>query len=299
MVLTVAALGVALFGQLGVAPARTPPDPEPTPAPKVVLRDPGDAPREPLRWTIPPPGTSRTTTMTMEMEFGGDAAAVSGPAGLEMVMEMETTVVGVTPEGAATVAGRILSASSPSDPAADAALAPLLGDFAWESDITPDGRTLATRADIPEGLDPTSEGVLEQILPQVQQATRPFPVEPVGTGATWRILEEIELGGVPVTQRTDQTLERRDGNEVEISVRMRQTVEPGPIDLPGVPPEARVTVRKWRMTGKGNQVLDLAKPFDPVDSHLEGHMLQRLRVNAEGATETITTEIDLTVSFEG
>ena len=265
------------------------------PAATVELLDRGRAPRTPLRWIVPPPGTTRALTLRMNLTTNDSLSGRTGP--LSLVMTGESTIVGPGPAETTTVSATVVRAHALGNPTIDDELnsADLVG-WGWESDITSSGRVVATRTGALEGLDPTAAGVVNSLVPQLQGLTKPFPTEPVGSGARWRATEDVQVSGVSVTNRTEFRLVRRVGNEVELAVRSVQTAKPGPFDIPGLPADAHAAITTWHGTGTGSQILDLAKPFDALRSKMHLRSLQRFRVTQGKKSRAASVALDLALA---
>jgi hypothetical protein len=212
-----------------------------------------------------------------------------------MEVDVETTVLGPAADGATLMSQRFVDVRVIGNPAMDEAVRQSAAGVVYESAVTADGRTTENRVDVSD-LEPTSRAVLDQLIPQLQAVT-PFPEQPVGAGAKWRVTEQLTLGGAALTKQTDMRLVRSESNEVELVMRVTQTGARGPIKLPGVPAGVDVTVRSWRGTGKGTQTLDLTAPLFPVTSELTQQSRQRLVARQGGESQTLTVDTDLSASF--
>lgn len=92
------------------------------------------------------------------------------------------------------------------------------------------GAVLDTRFSLPDDAPPAAHQVVEQIADSLSIGSVAFPSEPVGEGASWRVVSTTESNGLVLTQATTYVLEELDGDAYEMSLEVEGTFEPGDID---------------------------------------------------------------------
>lgn len=305
---TFVATCVALMGSFVaaalVAPASAQRDErttESTPAPPVVeLVDPGQEPLVPLRYTVTA-GTTTQALQTVDQKIQQVDDEGFGRTDRLPTIEfgISVTVDEVLPDASFRTSLGFTGVFATSDGSAlgqqqarqiEAMLAPLR-NLTGASTTSDRGVVLSASYDIPDDLPSQVSTVLEQLETQLTQLTPPFPEEPVGVGARWRVTTQLELGGIEAEQHYEYRVVSMSGPEVEIDVKLRQTAKRQPFDPPGAPEGARYRLLRFRNRGEGTLRIDLTKPL-PVDSEMSGHLVQRFRVTHDGETETYRVTID-------
>ena len=100
---------------------------------------------------------------------------------------------------------------------------------------------------------------METMQTSFGQMGAPFPEEPVGVGATWRVTSNVELGGMRLDQVTTFALVERSADGGKLDIDLKQSAKPGVIDMPRAGQEA-VDLIRMLTTGKGVVEFDLQSP---------------------------------------
>jgi hypothetical protein len=105
----------------------------------------------------------------------------------------------------------------------------------------------------------------EQVLQQMEgmersmeQLVSPFPAEPVGVGAVWKVKGIIEQQGMAIDQETTFSLVAVDGDRLEIKAELNQGAKPQKLEAPGMPP---MSVKSFKAGGTVNSVLWLSRLY--------------------------------------
>jgi hypothetical protein len=283
------------------APAQTDGGDSPIAEPTVEVLDTGAEPRAPLRYALAA-GTSVTATQSVDQyvrqvdqEGFGNSDRVPT---IDLGLRLDVQEVG--PDGTARVAlaftsidatGNGSAASSDQARAIEIALADIT-DLTGETTFTNRGVQVSGSFDVPDGLPDAVTTLLDQYESQLATVTPPLPEEPVGVGARWRAMTELELGGITAQQRYVYTVESISGSVVELSVKILQTAKPQDFEPPGARKGDEYRLLSLRMTGKGSTTLDATSPIPP-SAEVEAHAKQRLRAKERGGdTETLELTID-------
>ena len=255
----------AIPGPSAVPGASEAPDPSFQPPPEVTVTDRGDRPRARLRFAFQ---AGTTDTMVVEMTQkatssvdGGTAQVVALPV---IAYSFGISIDAVDAAGTATITMTLdrveVRASAQTDDATvqqvQAALDALVG-YRVVSTVDDRGRTLATQAELPVGLDPALAGQMSQVITQANQLGVTLPLERVGEGATWTSTGAIAINGLSVESTQTTKLEKEKDGRLTLRTTTVQAADPGPVTWPGVPDGWSTTLTS--LAGKANlrQVVDL------------------------------------------
>jgi hypothetical protein len=86
-----------------------------------------------------------------------------------------------------------------------------------------------------------------------------FPEEPIGVGAVWDVTKAATMMGLRYQQTVTYELTSVEGERLGVKFVGRMGLPPQEWSPPGVPKEARVTVRSARMLAEGTALLDLLR----------------------------------------
>jgi hypothetical protein len=129
------------------------------------------------------------------------------------------------------------------------------------------------------GQDQATLSMMQSMLDQ-NAFSNPLPTEPVGPGARWTTVNEIDVQGITVTQTTETELVSVDGNIVELEYTTSQEVPSGPMTMEGVPGE--VEIETWEVEGEGTSRVDLTSPIPVTDGRVDLH--QTMSSPTDGST---------------
>ena len=272
---------------------------------RVTLIDAGAAPRAPMRLALVEGEVARrdlTFQQTVEQSIDGEpTGSVDVPP---ITMTLEQTVGSVAPDGVAELsygytAFAVADDASfePADRAQfESALEPLM-QVTGSSSITTRNQAVDADVDGLDGLDPTLARSLTQLTDQAGSLAVPFPKENVGAGARWRGVSTITVSGIETQQTYEYTLRERDGDTAVVGVSYVQTAKRQRAEIPGVPDDATVRVRRYRITGDGESTIDLTQSL-PIASHMRASGRQVLFVRANGEAGELTQDLELSVEVE-
>lgn len=200
----------------------------------VLVLDAGQEPRTALRYDIAPGTTMRST-----LEYGiASLATTRTGAALAVTPGVRLHIVsGPTIEGKRGLTRfdvRIIKAEAIVPPGIDPQIAQdlnksasVLNNVGGWAEIDDRGivreaqlNEAAKRADVPVRL------LIMLINARTSLARVVLPAEAVGVGARWEAKKELELYGFEITQVDTYTLEEKVGNELKMSVSIKQTAPP-------------------------------------------------------------------------
>ncbi len=270
---------------------------DPNDGPEVVLIDPGAEPRMELRLQIETPRTE-TILMTQRQEItqtiDGEPLPSTGPVTLAFVTEVTTTEAGPGFYQSTSVVTDVTVGDDVDPEIADllsANLDSVIG-VTTESVIDDRGRVLLSELSGFEGVDPATGATIEQMATSEQIAS-PLPIEPVGVGARWEVIQTIPGPGLEIVQTMRYELVDIDGTELTMTVDVEQSVDEGTVlSTNGVD----ATVLSWSGGSTNAVTTDLAA-LVPT-SVAEGTIVQELGFGPGAESTVLLQEVDTTITIE-
>lgn len=236
-----------------------------TPTQQVELLSIGTEPRQELRFT-PTANTKQIVTITTTM---GATSSVDGQAIPQVkiptsVMKMDVTVTQVDPNGdihlqfAYTDADVVADSSVPPElfESMQSTIQQLVGlNGSYISDNR--GQVKSGNFVVPEGSDPLTQQLFDQISNSLDQFSSPVPAEAIGKGAKWRVTSSLNFAGINLSQSTVYELVNLQDNVATINVILEQNASGQNLTLPGMPEGAALTLKSLSSQGQGQMTMPL------------------------------------------
>jgi len=275
--------------------------------PKITLIDSGAAPRKPLRLKFTK-GDTQTVVVTMAQSQkvvvdGEPLPSVSVP---QTIVTLKLHVESVRLDGEATLLMTIVDVHADADAkdanpamvaAFDDALAPMsrvTGTFTMTSQGIFGSMTVKAPDDLPPGVDQ----MMDSFSQSMDQMSNPFPAEPVGLGATWSVLSDIDMLGIHVVATRTFELSARDNDMVTLAVTGE--VHPAPDsqkNIPGMPEGVAAKYDSLSASAHGSTVLNLRD-----STPRSGEISELVNVVTSGTNAgvdfKVDTQIDLKITIE-
>ncbi|MFW6359061.1 MAG: DUF6263 family protein [Chroococcales cyanobacterium] len=137
--------------------------------------------------------------------------------------------------------------------------------------------------EFPEGVQPNTQQLFEQITNSTNRITTPIPSEPVGPGARWQVTDTVETNEFDINQRGTYELVERDNNTIVLDSQIEQQAPQQEIDSPGIPDDVSVALESLDGQGSGTIRLNLTHLL-PMSANLS------TETNTNVAVETPQTE---------
>lgn len=135
--------------------------------------------------------------------------------------------------------------------------------------------------------------MVDSMHQSLQQSLIPFPVEPVGIGAKWRMALKATVSGMTQTVTTTYTLTELAADRLALRSEIEQAAEPQALQLPGVPPGTRVRLEALSGAGPGEVELELDRPV-PVQSAIRMKTDMRMTFGgAPGESLAVSQTVDV------
>ncbi|HAA30338.1 MAG TPA: hypothetical protein DCE56_24960 [Cyanobacteria bacterium UBA8553] len=274
---------------------------------KVELLNAGTEPKQELRFK-PQVNAKQTVTLTMNMDM---TSSVEGrpmpkfqiPAS---TMKMEAVVTQVDPNGDIHFQFNYTDA----DVVADATAQPeiinamrstlkkmvgLKGTFVSDNR----GQVKSGNFVLPEGLDPMTKQLLQQVSNSLTQLSAPVPAEAIGKGAKWRVTSSLNLAGINLSQSSIYELASFQDNVANLNVTLEQQATSQALNLPNLPADATMTLKSLKSQGQGqmNIRLDAAMPMQAnISVNSNGEMSVKGANN--GKETTVSTQLTMQMALE-
>lgn len=230
-------------------------------------------------------GATETTTMDTTM---GMSIAGSANIDIPMTVTFESTVDDVNDDEITWTATYTDFSSDFTDagPGFDEALGGLEG-MTVTTRMTRGAATIEASVDTPSDADPSVQQMAEQMTDQLANVMAPFPTEPVGEGAQWRVVSTIETAAATMEQTATYTLVSFDGTTYEISSEAEARF------VPAEDGEVQVVDGSQTSSGTISGTLAGLSP-DEGAVHSEGS----LTVEVGGRSASTTTDVDIEITTQ-
>ncbi|MFI4916811.1 MAG: DUF6263 family protein [Phycisphaerales bacterium JB060] len=305
--LTAILILAAMLGPAGVGSAMAQeeaPQAEAAPEAKPVIEllEPGEDPQV-RRYELAEGNKSTLRVVTnfqMQMDMGGGFEGVQLPAS-EMFMTLH--VRGVGDDGIASVEGVLervgVVPEDGIDPfVADAyseGLAPMRG-VRIRYKLDPVGRTTEVVATSEDGSPIIDQQMRSTIEDTASSASVQLPEEAIGVGGRWRIIEDIEIGGVQMQRTSTHTLTAIEDGVFHVSSKIRVSTEARDIENVDLPPNTRMRMEANTLAGTSSSAFSLDSIEGSGDVKTEGVI--RMTVIQDGATTNMAQRLSIHMKIE-
>lgn len=261
--------------------------------PVVTVLDNGAEPRRELRYRFDDGSSERASiemTIRLNMSMGGSQQQVVAFPTVRMLVDLGP--MAVTDDGSARYEFAISSAElvdgADTNPNLAAALRGSLGQLpsvsGWAR-IDSRGVTLAGDIELADGVDPQLAQVFDSAEQSLQQMSALLPLEPVGLGARWQVVQDAESAGFSVTQTAAYTLTAINGDDVTLNVSLTQTGSDQAVDFAGLPAGIEASLESLESTGTGSMRVNLSRFVPESDAAVA--MVVALGLAVQGQAQQI------------
>jgi len=257
---------------------------------RATLLEPGAAPRAVRRYALVA-GPERTLTVRAEVTIHRfQLGAWTGPTALPAVTDGFAYVVAPTAAGA-TLALRGLPGTVAADAPATAAATDeltarwraLLERRRVTAALDASGRLADARfEDDPGAARPDVELATDELHQRLLAVMVPWPAEPIGVGARWRVVTLVRIGGAYVKQTAIYQLTALDGARATVAVELTRLAERQLLALDGLPAGAEAELIGLVRTQVGTVTVDLGAPL-PVAGRFETTLSSHAQFRAGAA----------------
>jgi len=269
---------------------------------QVKLLEPGSEPRKALRLK-PNPGDEQTLVLSikssMNMKLGDIPEQKMKLPGMEM--NISTTVKEISKDGDITFDIQFLDSSVSEDvevmPQITEGLKTALANIKGQSGTaTISSRGLNKKLDVkaPEGADPQTKQILEQMRQSFANLSVPLPAEPVGIGAKWEVKIPYQYQGMKIDQDSLYELTSMEEDRITTKSTIKQSAANQKIQSP-VMPALKLDLVKMEGHGTGETTVELSKII-ATEGQAEVHSELNMSMNTESQKQSMTMKIDSNIS---
>ncbi|HHH29983.1 MAG TPA: hypothetical protein ENK57_16785 [Polyangiaceae bacterium] len=243
----------------------------PLPPPKLTLLSDGAEPKKALRLAAKVGHTEKmrmAMRMSIGMEMGGKKAPPSNLPPMLMDMDLEVADDrGDRLRYDFVLSDTAVPATEGIPPKVVKVLAQALGTLKGmkgHAFVTRRGFTQDAKIAMPGTVDAQTQQVVQGMEQALRQISAPLPEEPVGVGATWRVVTHLSQNGVSLKETATYELKKMVGDRVELGVQLEQSAPKQKVKSPvGV----TVDLLSLHSSGGGDMSLKLDR-IAPVTSQL-------------------------------
>jgi hypothetical protein len=270
--------------------------------PQVTLTDPGSEPRSVLRFKPVANSTQNiVAVLRMGVEMEVDGMKLPTPKMPGARFEIQLTVASVNRVGTATCNIKIVAATSIDEPGAPPEVVKRMRDdldqlagLVGKGDVTNRGFVRAAKFEVPAGASDELVDTLESLQEGFQRAVLQLPLEPVGAGAKWSVVENEEVDQIKVQYTVNYELtERKDS-----ALKLRSTIvgDAEPRTLSGPEFDEPMQLTELRIRGTGSEERDLTKVVATTSSTSVTYQMKMQPKDAKaGGTMSISGSMDLDI----
>jgi hypothetical protein len=144
-------------------------------------------------------------------------------------------------------------------------------------------------------MDPQLASNLQNVNQSLEQAMLRLPVEPVGVGAKWKEISQIDSNGLKIEQTAEYTVDSIDGKKLSVATDISQ--EPKSKKLEAPTPGVEVDLLEFESKGTGTVVLELDHMI-PVSGSSTMNTSLTVEAGAEGQPkQKVTTKIKMSMEI--
>ena len=265
----------------------------PTVTSTVKLLDPGQPPRQKLRYKFK---VGQNETVTLDMAMGASVDLGAGQRQEQKLPMIRVMLAvepkSVSPEGDLKYAYRLVSTEVVADPQTPPQLAAAMKSglegmrgLSGTALVSARGITKDSTFESPPNATAQTAQMMEQIKQTARELAAPFPEEEVGKGAKWEKNSKVESQGQKATQKETYTLVDLSGETGRVDVVIVQSSPGGSLSAPGIPAGSGVKIENMNANGKGTSSFDLAR-LAPM-SQLDAATTMSLVGEKDGATQRL------------
>ena len=154
------------------------------------------------------------------------------------------------------------------------------------------GRTQEADFSLEGDADPRLGQMLQNLRSSLEQLTTPFPVEPVGVGARWKVETSVDQAGFPLLQVATYELTKLQGDRGSLAVQITQTSKGGDLQMPNLPKGTKATLLSVESGGSGSVDFDL-EALGPVNSTSQVRAKIKTQIEAEGQKQVMEMDMNM------
>ena len=271
----------------------------------VELISQGESPRKEIRFQ-PKIGQTESIIMTMKMDqkITIDVNSFPSPASPAQKFTLKVSVKDVTSDGDVTFEFEFANIEVVDDPKSPSPLAPILMNILkpmigskGSAVVTNRGITKKSEFKFNEGMAPQLKQMLDGMMDSVGKISSPVPVEPIGIGGKWKVVQKMTTNGMTIKQISHHELKKRTSDGFEFATEVSQEADPQEVKSPLLPQGAKMKLESLSTEGNGMSALRFASMMPTkADSNIKSSAA--MTVSANGQEQHLKTETKIEIHLE-
>jgi hypothetical protein len=297
-----AALAQALEGQVPggiLAPGQADKLLAPGAPPSLELLGAGQDPQEALRYAVAKPGSEKLE-MSLEMSIDQGAAAQMRQPPVRIEFEVKRAAPNQAGDAPVTVSVKKADVSMKDVPKDDPAMGAMAEALAAAKtlviryELTPRGMHKNVDVSLANDTKPLHAAIAMGVAQAYRATMTLLPEEPVGAGATWRVISRHQEAGSDLLQIATYELRERKGTELTLDVKTRQLAATPDVAAP----VAGMTMRLISLDSGGTAVhgINLGEA-SPMTGRSENISKMTFEMTQGGRTQRGAVANDIAIAF--
>lgn len=154
-----------------------------------------------------------------------------------------------------------------------------------------------SKINIPEGVPAQLKQSMEGMQNAMGQMSMPLPVEPVGVGGKWRVIQNVNANGLQIKQTSVLEITELNEDGFSMNVTVTQAAEPQEVKNSSLLPGTKINLKSLQSTGTGKSTLALSSIF-PVRTAVTTNSQTAMSIEAAGQTQEISTDMKMELTLE-
>ncbi len=275
------------------------------PSLKVELVSTGTGARKELRFK-PKVGSKQKMTMTMamtqEVSVDGNKLPVPGLPGQQFTIDFE--IKEVASNGDVTYGFKFsevkLLQDEGANPAAVAAmnamLKPMMG-ATGTGQVTNRGLTKSAKFDLPENAPAQLKSMIDSMKDSINRISTPLPAEAVGVGAQWKVTQDLNSGGIQMTQTSTHELKSISDDGFDVAIKIEQAAGEQEVQAAMMPIGSKMKLNSMKSSGEGTSSMVFAA-LNPKKSQVKVLSDASMRMTIGGNEQAMEFSTTMEMSVE-
>ena len=271
----------------------------------VELISPGEMPREEIRFQ-PKSGQTESIIMTMKMnqKIAIDGNSFPSPVTPAQKFTLKISTKDVASDGDVSFEFEFANIEVVDDPKSPSPLAPVLMNLLrpmigskGSAVVSNRGLTKKSEFKFNDGLAPQLKSMLDGMMDSVGKISSPVPVEPIGVGGKWKVVQKLTTNGLTLKQISTHELKKRNADGFEITTEIAQQADPQEVKSPLLPPGAKMNLESLSTDGNGTSAFRFTSIMpSKADSSVSSNAA--MTVNANGQEQRLKTDTKIEIHFD-
>lgn len=125
----------------------------------------------------------------------------------------------------------------------------------------------------------------------------PVPVEPVGIGGKWKVIQNLTTNGLAMTQTSIHELKSRTATSIDVEISVSQEADPQEIKSPLLGAGAKLMLESLETKGGGRSTIRLDSVM-PAKAESQVKSKSEMTVTVGTQTQKLQTDSEIEVSLE-